>query len=109
MSNDSTGTFVHLHLGHLSRETHSNSYIHTLMVAAAMYGADQNIRSRFGFSILHKDTSTCRPGDLNQRPSDNKTLAPAAQTTTSRLRNLLVGDFLLNAFFRLSQQLRPEP
>ena len=28
-----------------------------------------------GFSILSKDTSTCRLGESNQRPSDNKTLA----------------------------------
>ena len=50
--------------------------VHTLMMAAAMQGANQHIRSRLGFSILPKDTSTCRPRESNQRPSDNKTLAP---------------------------------
>ena len=50
------------------RVTDSNSYIHTLMVVAAMQGADQHIRSSLGFSILPKDTSTWRPGELNQRP-----------------------------------------
>ena len=48
--------------------------IHTLMVVAAMQGADQRIRSSW-FSILPKDTSTWRPGESNQRPSYNKTLA----------------------------------
>ena len=38
-----------------------NTYIHTLMVVAAMQGA--NIRSSLGFSILSKDTLTCRPGE----------------------------------------------
>ena len=52
-----------------------HTYIHTLMVVAAMQGADQQIRSSLEFSILPKDTSTCRPGDPNQRPSDNKMLA----------------------------------
>ena len=41
----------------------------------AIYGADQQIRSSLGFSILPKDTSKCRPGESNQQPSDNKTLA----------------------------------
>ena len=40
------------------------------MVVAAMQGADQHIRSSLGFSILPKDTLTCRPGE------QNKTLAP---------------------------------
>ena len=43
---------------------------------AAMQGADQHIRGSLGFSILPKDSSTCRPGESNQRPADNKTLAP---------------------------------
>ena len=38
---------------------------------------DQHIRSSPRFSILPKDTLTCRPGKSNQRPSDNKTLALA--------------------------------
>ena len=44
------------------------------MVVAAMKGADQHIRSSLGFSILPKDTSTCRPGESNQQPSNNNTL-----------------------------------
>ena len=45
------------------------------MAVATMQGAVQNIRSSSGFSILPKDTLTCRPGELKQKPSDNKTLA----------------------------------
>ena len=48
---------------------------HTFMVVAVMQGADQYIRSSLGFSILPKDTSTCRPGESNQWPSDYKKLA----------------------------------
>ena len=54
---------------------YSHSYIHRLMVAAAMQAADQHIRNSLAFSILPKDTSTCRPWESNQQPSDNKTLA----------------------------------
>ena len=52
-----------------------HTYIYTLMAVAAVQGADQHIRSSLGFSVLPKDTSTCRPGESSQRPSDNKTLA----------------------------------
>ena len=45
------------------------------MGVAAMQGADQHIRSSLGFSVLPKDTSTCRPGESNQRPSNNMMLA----------------------------------
>ena len=38
-------------------------------------GGCQHIRSRLGFSILPKDTSSCRPGESNHRPSDNQMLA----------------------------------
>ena len=44
------------------------------MTVAAMQGADQ-LRSSLGFSILPKDTLTCKPGESTQRPSDNKMLA----------------------------------
>ena len=48
----------------LSKGTYSNSCIHTLMaVMAAMKGADKHIKSSLGFSILPKDTSTCRLGE----------------------------------------------
>ena len=74
---------VHLHFAFLGiyqmvfyKMTCSNSYIHTLMAVAAMQGADQHIRSSLGFSILPKDTLTCRPGELNQQPSNNKMLVP---------------------------------
>ena len=43
---------------------------------AAMRGADQPIRSSLGFRILPEDTSTCRAGESNQQPSDNKMLTP---------------------------------
>ena len=45
------------------------------MVVAAMQVAGQHIRSSLGFSILHKDASTCRPRELNQQPSYNNMLA----------------------------------
>lgn len=51
-------------LGH-SSDAEWFTVIHTLMVVAAMQDADQHIRSSLA----------CRPGDSNQRPSDNKTLA----------------------------------
>ena len=44
-----------------------HTYIDTLMVVAAMQGADQHMRSSLGFSILPKDTSACRTGETNQR------------------------------------------
>ena len=56
-----------------SVQSHWQYFIHTLMVAAAMQ--DQNTRSSLGLGIWSKDTSTCRPGESNQRPSDKKTLA----------------------------------
>ena len=40
--------------------------IHTHTAVAAMGGADEHIRGSLGFSILPKDTSTCRPGESNQ-------------------------------------------
>ena len=53
-------------------------YIHTLMVVAAMQGANQHIRSSLGFSILLKDTSTCRPGESNHHsfPITRRCLCP---------------------------------
>ena len=49
-----------------------HTYIHRQMVVAAMQGANQHIRSSLGFSMLHKDTLACRPGESNQQPSSNK-------------------------------------
>ena len=49
--------------------------IHTRMVVAAMQGTNQHIRSSLGFSILPKDILTCRPGESNRQPSDDRTLA----------------------------------
>ena len=66
---------LHLHFRAFSRHTVIHTCIHTLMVVAAVQGADMHIRSSLGFSILPKDTSTGRPGELNQRTSSNKTLA----------------------------------
>ena len=40
-----------------------------------MKGANQHIGSSLGFSILPKDISRCRPGELNQQSSNNKMLA----------------------------------
>ena len=44
-----------------------HAYIHTVMVVAAMQGADQQHEERW-------DTSTCGPGESNERPSDDKAL-----------------------------------
>ena len=60
----------HIYQKLLSKATYSNSFIQS-----HIDGADQHTRSSLGFSILLKDTSTCRPGELNQQPSDDKTLA----------------------------------
>ena len=65
----------------VSEATYSNSYTDTLMAAAVMHGADQHIRSSLRFSIFPNVTLACRPGESNQRPSDNKTLA-LPQTST---------------------------
>ena len=55
------------------RLTVIRTHSHTLMAAATMQGADQHVRSSLGF--LPMDTLTCRPGESNQRPPNNKTLA----------------------------------
>ena len=46
------------------------------MVVAAMQGADQHGRSSLGFSILPKDTLTCRPGESNPQPSSGSNPEP---------------------------------
>ena len=56
--------------------------------AAAMQGADQHIRSSFGFSILPKDSFTCRLRELNQQPTSNETLT-LAQSHSFRYRSLV--------------------
>ena len=43
------------------------------MAVATMQGAEQHIRSSLGFSILPKDTLTCRLGESNQQPSNTAT------------------------------------
>ena len=69
---------LHLHFRAFSRRfcpkllTEIHTYIHTLIVVAAMQGADQHIRISLGFSILLKDTY------------DNKTLTlPLSQSRPS--------------------------
>ena len=57
-----------------------HTYFHTPIGVAATQGAAQHIRSSLGFSILPKDTSTCRPGESNRKfttqevqlPKDNQ-------------------------------------
>ena len=59
----------------LPKATYSNSYIHWWWwLQARCRPAHQ---AQFKFSILLKDTSTCRPEEPNQRPSSNKTPAPS--------------------------------
>ena len=53
------------------------------MAVAATQSASQHIRSSLGFNILPKDTSTCRPGESNQHPSNDKSLYPWAKNTPS--------------------------
>ena len=57
------------------RLTVIQTYIYSLTVVAAMQGTYQHIGSSLRFSMLPKDTLTSRPGELNQQPSDNGTLA----------------------------------
>ena len=54
----------------LSKPTYSNSYFHS-------YTDDHQepFGYQYHFRILPKHTLTFRPGEMNQRPSDNKTLA----------------------------------
>ena len=72
--------YSYLHLRHLldafpKQRTGIHTYIHTLVAMGAVRGAGQHIRSSLRFSILPKDTWTCRPGESKQCSSDNKTLA----------------------------------
>ena len=61
------------------------------MEVAAMQGANQHIGSSLGFSILSKDTSTCRPGESNQQPSNNKTPAlPLIHSHPQNVRTIQV-------------------
>ena len=54
----------------------------TVMMVAAMQGIDQHIRSNLGFSILPKDTSTCRPGNqTNDLPITRRWYYPRATAT----------------------------
>ena len=54
-----------------------------------------------GFSILPKDTSTCRQGELNHQPTSNKTLALAL----SHSRPLFVHSFYLIHFACINVEL----
>ena len=64
------------------------------MAVVAMQGANQHILSSLGFSILDKD----RPGESNQRPSDNNTLAPPLSPRrhiiSTKLFFLIVDDYV---------------
>ena len=58
--------FTYLHLVHsdvlcLKQITAMYTYIHTVMAVTAVQGDNQRIRSSLGFSILPKDSLTCRP------------------------------------------------
>ena len=52
-----------------------------------MQGADQHIRSSLGLSLLPKDTSTCRPGESNQLPSNK--MMPALPLSQDLLQKLM--------------------
>ena len=67
-------SFVHFFKRYYYYYTKQLAAIHILLLVAATQDADQHIRS-LGVSILPKDPSTCRPGELNKQPSDNKTQA----------------------------------
>ena len=55
----------------------------------------------WGFSILPKNTSTCRPGESNQLPSDNKMLA--LPLSHSRQSEELYPSFAMTVFICLWQ------
>ena len=57
-----------------------HTYSHTLMAVAAMQAADWHIRSSLGFSILPKDTWTCRPGELNQQDNNKAMVVPLSHS-----------------------------
>lgn len=73
---DCVSTVNHLHFRAFIRcfcpkqLTVFHTYIHVLMPVATMQGAVQQIRSSLTRSCL-----MCRPGEWDQRPSDDKTLA----------------------------------
>ena len=75
------------------RLTVIHTHICTPMAVAAMQGADQHIRSSLGFSIFPKDTSTCRPGELNQRPSNNKMMALPLSYSRPLLKKMKVLEY----------------
>ena len=74
----------------LSNATYSASYIHPYIdggwlpckVPTSTSGAVSG-----QFSVLPSDTSTCRPGEMNQRPSDNKTLTLSLSHPTNHTKN----------------------
>ena len=88
--------FIYIQQMLLSKAIYSNSYIHSYTD-----GGDCHTRCRQahqeGFSILPKDTSACRHGESNQRPSNNMTLAlPLGQSTL-----VVFWLFLLSFVFQL--------
>ena len=75
-----TFTFrVYKSRGFFSKATYSNYYLHSylLTLAAVIQGANQHIRISLRFSILPKDTSTCRIGEMTQQLSDNPCVTTA--------------------------------
>ena len=68
--------FMHLYLEtFLSKGTYSNSHFHKLVPCKVPTSRSGAV---WGFSVLPKDTSTNRPRELNQQPSNIKT--PALST-----------------------------
>ena len=62
----------------LSKVTYSNSYIHSHTDGGGCLARCRPaLQEQFEVQCLYHDTSTCRPGDSNQRPSENKTPAEA--------------------------------
>ena len=53
-------------------------------------GADQHIRSSLGFSVLPRDTWTCRPGELNLQPSKKTVSTPEPQHGSRACKSLFV-------------------
>ena len=59
------------------------------MTVAAMQDANQHIRSSLGFMILPKGTSTCRPGESFQQPSEDAGSTPEPQPPLYCLKYLV--------------------
>lgn len=76
-------TFTIFHQTLLSKVTNSLLYIHSYTDGGGCHERCRPAHQEqggLGFSVLPKDSLTCKPGELNQQPSNNKMLALPPET-----------------------------